>query len=336
MINGSNVLAVPSAVTIAFSAVQDVRIENLHFVDLPQDGIFIRNGGVRTKIKNNLIDGFCTRWYNGGGINIEMHTSAGSAGNYPTPPGDAVVLEENTIIARGPNFCKEDGTTPCSSDTQCKTTCGANAAVGILATWIGGENPPRVRIVNNQLEVTDKHVGIGCHGCRDSIIQGNTIIPYESQTGWSGLFTGIISEYPWPNGGPSWNLTIIENSIEGNGGAGDGRGILASSNSPESKNLLIAQNKITHKNIVSPLAALEVRGYSLFKVTENTLSQISGAPGMVFGNCGSGWKETSQGEIKDNVILLHENNPSSQILLKKVANLTFENNSPIIEPKIIC
>ncbi|MBI2102266.1 right-handed parallel beta-helix repeat-containing protein [Candidatus Woesearchaeota archaeon] len=336
MIDGSKVLTVPGSVTIAFSAVEDLTIENLHLLNVPQDGIFVRNGGVHTILRNNVIDGFCTRWYNGGGINIEMHTKEGDSGNFPTPPGETVLIEENLILARGPNFCKEDGTTACSSNAQCKTTCGADAAVGILATWVNGEFAPRVKMSNNKIEVTDKHLGIGCHGCRDSIIDGNTISPYESGTDWSGLFMGIISEHP--KAGPSWNLTIINNMIQGNGKPFDGRGILVSSNSPESKKLVLSKNTISNKNIVSNLAALEVRGYNDFEVRENTLTGISTVPGLVIGICDKNWKQTTGGKIESNTISLNVDNPSYPFVLRKVADLSFENNvlSPDIKPKVIC
>ena len=338
MIDGSKVLTVPGSVTLAFSAVEDLTIENIHLLNAPQDGIFVRNGGVHTTLRNNVIDGFCTRWYNGGGINIEMHTKEGDSGNFPTPLGDQAIIDGNTIIARGQNFCKEDGITACSSNAQCTTTCGADAAVGILATWINGEFAPRVSMSNNHIKVTDKHVGIGCHGCRDSVIDGNTISSYESGTAWSGLFTGIITEYPWPNGGPGWNLTVINNIIQGNGKPFDGRGILLSSNSPESKWLVVSKNTISNKNIVSNLAALEVRGYSNFEITDNIITKIGNVPALVVGICDKNWKTTTMGNIEGNVITLTNDNPSYPFILRKVADISIGDNqfTPSSAPKTIC
>ena len=74
-------------VTIGFSATENLTIESLVLHNVTQDGIFVRNGGVNTLIKNNLVDGFDMLSYNGGGINIEMY----NGGNLPATKESQVV-----------------------------------------------------------------------------------------------------------------------------------------------------------------------------------------------------------------------------------------------------
>ena len=47
-----------SAITIAFSAVDDTHVWNLKITDVPQDAIMLRNGGVGTSVMNTVIEGF--------------------------------------------------------------------------------------------------------------------------------------------------------------------------------------------------------------------------------------------------------------------------------------
>lgn len=344
-IDGSLVQTGPEAVTIAFSAVKDLRIEGLSIRNVPQDGIFIRNGGERTVIKNNLIDGHNMRWFNGGGINIEMHGN----GNYPPTKEFPALIEDNTIIMRAFPFCRGSETKTCYSDNDCNSdsSCGTNIfgivysnIIGILVTWIDGDSAPVVNIKNNKITVDNGHVAISCHGCRDSSIENNVIEFFDvskaggaggfspvKSTVLSGRFMGIISDLP--SGGYGKDIIISKNTILGSGKPKDGRAILLSSNHQDSVNAEISNNIIKNKNMASNLGAIVLHGYHDFKIIGNQISSIFNGPAMEIGGCEEGLLTTKSGEIKNNAFKdVNPLNPNfAAIVLKKTEGITLTDNS---------
>jgi len=305
VIDGSLVTTVPSSVSIALSAVEDVDIFRLTLRNVPQDGIFVRNGGVNTFIHDTIIDGHNLLWNNGAGINIEMH----SDGNLPVTSFSPVRIERNTIIVRGPSFCKENGKKICAFDSDCETSCGdISNTMGIVATWVGGQFAPVVKISNNVFKVTNSHTAIVCNGCRDSIIEGNMIESLSSPSQRSGLFTGIVSEHP--RGGYGRNISVLGNVIVGSGSPQDGRGILLSSNNVNSDLAIISNNKISNKNVLFALGAIGLRGYHDFIIKENKLTDIVNGPGIEIGNCNPGWLATRNGVVDNNEVMLSQGNPA--------------------------
>jgi len=307
-VDGSRVKTVPGAVSLAFSAVKNLRVEHLTLRNLPQDGIFIRNGGVDTVIQDNLIDGHNMLWYNGGGIIIEMHGD----GNLATTSALPVRIEGNTIIVRGPNFC--EGITGCVSNID-----------GIVATWVDGAAAPVVKIIANSLKVTNGHTGIACNGCRDSLIENNVIGALVSNTLRSELFSGIISEYP--RGGYGRNMTIMGNTIKGSGKPNDGRAILLSSNNAESEKAIIRNNIVTDKSVIYSLSAIGLRGYHDFVIEGNQLTGIAAGPGIEIGICDAGWLVTQKGVITGNNVNLGSANLAlNPITLRKTKDLSLSAN----------
>ncbi len=319
-VDGSLVKTIPGAVTLSFSAVKNLRIEHLIVRNAPQDGIFVRNGGINTVIKDNFIDGHNLLWYNGGGIIIEMR----SGGNLPTSSNSPVRIERNTIVVSGPDYCV--GTELCRSNI-----------VGIVLTWIDGDAAPVAMIKDNNLKITNAHTGIVCHGCRDSFIENNVIGPLVSNTQRSELFTGISSEQP--TGGYGRDLTISKNLITGSGKQGDGRAILLSSNDPGSEGVIINGNIIARKNVGYSLGAIGLRGYHDFTIEGNKLSDIGGGPGIEIGNCDAALLVTQQGVIQWNNVNLITSNPAlSPITLRRTKDISLEKNvvSPDKTPMTIC
>ncbi len=303
-VDGSRVKTTPGAVTLSFSAVKNLRVEHLSLRNLPQDGIFVRNGGVNTVINNNLIDGHNLLWYNGGGIIIEMHGD----GNLPVTSVLPVRIEGNTIFVRGPDFC------------QGSATCISNV-VGIIVTWVDGVAAPVAKIVGNTLKITNGHSGIACHGCRDSLVENNILEPLVSDTMRSELFTGIISEHP--RGGYGRNITIKGNTITGSGKLNDGRAILLSSNDLNSENAIIRNNIITQKNIMYSMGAIGLRGYHDFLIQGNQLTDIAAGPGIEIGNCDAGWLVTQKGVINENKVSLRLGNPAlNPITLRRTQEIS--------------
>lgn len=196
-----NISAYPS-VTIAFSAIEDTHIWNLHIENVPQDAIFFRNGGVRTSIMNTMIDGFNMKWHNGGAINIEMWGN-GNIGYKSSPSLEQrppVLVMGNTIISRSSFLDGQvhgiDFNRPINDNV--------------------GAAPPRVLIQNNKIQVTNNQTAIACFDCIDSTIMDNRIEPTNDG---NDRFTGI-------------NLTgggfqVLNNEIIGSEYVtNDGRGIL--------------------------------------------------------------------------------------------------------------
>lgn len=319
-VDGSLVKITPGAVTLSFSAVKNLRIEHLIIRNVPQDGIFVRNGGINTVIKDNFIDGHNLLWYNGGGIITEMR----SGGNFPVSSDFPLRIEKNTVIVSGPDYCI--GPEMCRSNI-----------VGIVMTWIDGNAAPVAMIKDNNLKITNGHTGIVCHGCRDSLIENNIIESLISNTPRSELFTGISSEQP--TGGYGRDLTISKNTITGSGKPGDGRAILLSSNDLGSEGAIINGNIIARKNIGYSLGAIGLRGYHDFVIEGNNLMDIGGGPGIEIGNCDSTLLVTQQGVIQGNNVNLISGNPAlSPITLRRTKDISLNENvlSPDKTPVTIC
>lgn len=245
-----------SMVSIAFSAMENLTIERLTLKNVPQDGIFVRNGGVNTVIKNNTIDGFNMLWFNGGGINTEYYIT----GNFPATKVAPVLIDGNTVIAKGPNYCYRQafGATCDSHDdcinypfekvtvadpkvgkavninfcTEqepgiCKGLCGTaqpgggsnlTGIVAMSSTKDKGEpRPAYVKITNNNIKASEFNSGINCVGCQDSVIKINTILPYESGTELSGLYHGILTAMHVKN------IEVSNNTVTGTGKLKDKR-----------------------------------------------------------------------------------------------------------------
>lgn len=324
-------------VSISFSAIEDTHIWNLTFHEVPQDGIFFRNGGVNTSIMNNLFDGFNMLWYNGAAINIEMYGNS-NIGNGTNPAVDErppVLVMGNTIISRTHHDSEVHGINfnrPTGND---------------LANANEGASPARALIQDNMIRVTNDQTAIACFDCIDSMIMNNDI-RYTSGEG-SGTFSGILVA-----GG---DVQVLDNEVRGRNVEKDGRGILVgpatdTSNPPEVDpdiapvNVLVAGNRVEGKRlrynttVVAPfsLAALEVRGIAQFSVLNNRLDEISStplnnhsAPGLVTGYCTSSIPSpTTDGVVAWNQVNAFDA-PGKVYSTRKVSDLLFAYNEQGIE-----
>ena len=323
-IDGSRVTDVPLSVLIAFSAIADTHIDNLSIVGAAQDAIFFKNGGVNTSITNTTIDGFNMHWGNGAGIHIEMWANA----NLPTDPALPVLISNNRIVARGSNFCNggpasENLRKPCDGDSQCASgRCGDGAVYAITAGKPGGASSPgpgaAVIISNNQVELTNRHYGIGSFFSAYTQIESNRIAAIGSATAWSGLSTGIVCT------GNTGTEIVQGNELDSVGLPNDGRGILLDGGAAVPK---VLGNTIVNRSVRPLLAEIELRGYpSAFEIANNSVANGSGSHGLVIGACGG--RLGSDGIVHDNLI----NMPGiagtvfRPIVLRNATNITLTNN----------
>jgi len=336
VIDGSRVTDVPLSVLIAFSAIEDTHIDSLSIVGAAQDAIFFKNGGVNTSITNTTIDGFNMRWGNGAAIHIEMWANA----NLPTDPATPVLISNNRVVARGPNFCNggpasENLRKPCDGDAQCASgQCGDGAVYAINAGKPGGASSPvpgaAVVISNNQVELTNRHYGIGCFFCARSQIEANRIVAIRSATAWSGLSTGIVCT------GNTGTEIVQGNELDSLGLPDDGRGILLSGGTTAAQ---VLGNTIVNRSARWNLAMLELRGYtSAFEIGSNSITGCGGAHGVVAGACGGGL--TTGGIVRNNLISMPglAGTVFRPIVLRNAANVTVTNNVtlPAVAPAVQC
>ncbi|MEM6992663.1 MAG: LamG-like jellyroll fold domain-containing protein [Myxococcota bacterium] len=281
--DGSLVTGVPS-VGIALSGTKLGVIDGLLLHDMAQDGIYLKNGGQETRVTNTLIDGFNMHWYNGGGINIEMHGDV----RYPGGP----LIEGNTIWARGPAFCTDDRQQPCDEDSDCtKGVCPATTQiVGITALTHAGAVTASPTIVDNHVAVYEGHLGIRCMTCEGSEISGNVIKAQLSTSARSGRMWGMLL------GGN--DLEVEENRIYGAGVPDDTRGVLVEGG----QGLRFANNVITNKNISHGSAAVTIRDQVDYAIHGNEISGITGAPALELGPPGCTGSSLQGGSVEDNFI----------------------------------
>ena len=283
-IDGSRVTDVPLSVLIAFSAIEDTHIDNLYIVGAAQDAIFFKNGGVNTSITNTTIDGFDMYWGNGAGIHIEMWANA----NLPTDPAIPVLIRNNRIVARGPNFCtggpaSENLRKPCDGNAQCASgRCGDGAVYAINAGKPGGSasSAPGAAVIisNNQVELTNRHYGIGSFFSAYTQIESNRIVAIGSATAWSGLSTGIVCT------GNTGTEIVQGNELDSMGLPDDGRGILLSGGTAAAR---VLGNVIVNRSVRPLLSEIELRGYaSAFEIASNSVANGGGSHGLVIGACG--------------------------------------------------
>ncbi len=344
--------------TIAFSAVKDLVIESLTIRNVPQDAIFVRNGGVNTIIRDNLIDGFNLRWYNGGGINLEYWTR----GNMLTTKEAPVIIERNTIIARQSNTCYGSETKMCSTDKDCGDNyyacpatskcadlkgcmtgekcpglCGSvqpsrlSQGVAIAVSSHSPELVPYVKIRDNILKLSNMHTGISCIGCQNSLIEGNRIEKYDTDTAGSGLFRGITAASSEKTSQVK-NLTIKNNQIIGSGRAGDGVAISLYGTS----NLILQNNEVKNKNLLAGYAVF-VGYFDHFQINDNTITGIKNGHGLQIGNeCQS---LTQNGIVSNNEIsVIDESKRYKPISTRGVKSVGFKDNrlDPNEKVQVIC
>ena len=326
---GSTCVAGPDAVsvTIIMSAVRDLLIDHLYIHDVPQDAILIKNAGDRTVVSHTVIDGFNMHWGNGGGVNMEMHTTA-------LIPGTSNI-HDNYIIARAPDFCANDMSTSCDQDSTCTTcsggscsagvcsggvrngkpctgTCGSAAVVGIAPTTIDtGSQQTRTIIANNRLELTDKHYGINGTGSDGMLITGNRMMPYDSGTLETKMYSGIQLNAVPSTSKPLRHVTISDNIILGGLVAGDRRAVLIDGGADEnalcvaagnpiscctgsgagdcnSRELHFTGNIITDKDPASATpTAVTIRGFDDMIVANNSVRNVKNGHGIEIGASGT-------------------------------------------------
>ncbi len=280
-IDGSQVTTLPLAVGVAMSGNRDLVIDRLLMRDMAQDAIFLKNGGQGTTVSNTRIESFNMRWYNGGGINIEMWGDV----NYPGGP----VLEDNVISAIAPAFCTDDGEQPCDEDSDCAAgVCPvSNQVTGIAVSTQPGASTATPKIIDNEIEVSEGNLGIRCMQCLGSEIERNAIIAVESKSLRSGRMWGMLL------GGS--DLTVTENLVLGAGVANDLRGILVEGG----KDLTFAGNRVERKNIGPGMgsAAVTIRGQEGYTVTDNLIVEIAGATALELGPGGCSGTAPLQGGV---------------------------------------
>ena len=251
------------AIAIALSGIKDTTVDSVRLVGISQDGIFLKNGGQNVKAVNNEILGFNLHWYNGAGINVEMHD------NIAYPGGPLIAGNEIWAIARP--FCTDDVTRPCDTDSDCVAgTCPQVTQVdGIGVTAVSGPNPGTADIIDNTVYVSEGNKGLRCVGCDGSEIAGNTVQSVPSSTPNSGRMWGMFAY-------AGNDLLIYDNEIIGSGNPGDVRGALIERGS----GLRFADNQIVGQNITLGSAALTIRDEVDYELTGNVVAEIESVPSL--------------------------------------------------------
>lgn len=291
-IDGSNVVTGPLAPGIAMSGNRDLVIDRVLMRDMAQDAIFLKNGGQNTSVTNTRIESFNMRWYNGGGINIEMWSDI----RYPGGP----LLQGNTISAAGPAFCSDDGRQPCDEDSDCVAGQCAPLYTGVAGIAVSAQASAKratPTIVENLVEVSEGNLGIRCLHCEGSRIDGNAIVAVESETLRSGRMWGMFLDGD--------GLVVTRNHVQGAGVEHDLRGVLVDGG----HNLTFVDNHIENKNVGAGYsAAVTIRNQEDYVVMRNTITGIEGRPALELGPGGCGVTVPQGGVVQDNTIeaLTHE------------------------------
>lgn len=269
-IDGGLVTTAPDAVTIAFSGTKDTHIHHMTFTDLPQDGIFLRNGGQNSVIEDNHFDGYNMRWFNGGAVNVEMWSNA----NYPTKADQPVIVRNNVFLATGPAVCSTNKLMTCTRDAD----CAANGACITEAMAVHANIPkatvpgstPYMEISGNDIRLTNRQYAISCKNCKDSRISNNTLsalvdaAPY-SDDGASGRYSGIHVL-----GGD--HVVVDNNTLDSNGLKNDERGILVDGGT----DVYLMNNTIKNRITRYGLDSIAVRTTKNFRLYKNTVTNSGG------------------------------------------------------------
>lgn len=248
-------------VAIALSSVRNTHIERLHLQDVPQDGIFFRNGGYDCSVKDTVIDGFNRRYFNGAAINLEMQPN-GIVAPQGAPLDDAHIanleIRNNTIIARGPlTYCSGSPFENCDRDAECTSgTCSVSPQVDLInanvtlayapasGDWTG-KYFPNPTIENNTLLTSASQVtAIECVSCEDTIVRKNCIAAFDTDLEADAATTACgdwIADLPGAtgpelNGAVTFNAILISELKSG-----------ITSVAPPAENFTIENNNITGK-----------------------------------------------------------------------------------------
>lgn len=242
------------APAIQFSGVTDSIIERLTIRDVAQDAIFLRNGGINVVVRDNLIDGFNMRWFNGAAINVEMHAD----GINPGQP----LITNNSIISR-----------------SLKPT--SNQIFGINVSRNGVATAPRVIITNNVIRLRDGHSGISVLDfAEDSLVQNNTLLAWPSPE--NTAFKGIHV---------MGDVDVIGNHITGGEKATVHRAIYAEGPaiSPFGP-ITVSHNTIVGWSLVSSdpatkasIGIISLKGYRDFTMIGNNVSNPAGGHVLSLG-----------------------------------------------------
>src|SRR5438132_2338572 len=297
-----------TAIGISLAALTDVKIYNLYLSDIAQDGIFLKNGGVRTEVHHNTINKCGKLWGNAGCINVEMHTGAANAANNP----GTVNISDNVINVTGPDFCDADFHVSCAQDSDCAGVggvCaiggGGSAVNGIQVVWTsdaGGTVPGKAIIARNRLELSDNHTGINTVGIQGGEIIDNRMAAFDSGTLMTQVYAGIIVQGATATVVRDALDTIIAgNVILGAGVANDRRPLLVSGSGATSARIKVNNNIFTNRNLRSSfLGAVEFRGVGGgdSEIIGNTIQNIAGNHALIVGN-----STGSAGDVADTKVL---------------------------------
>jgi len=188
-LDGSNITVPPNPPTINqelamdFQGVTNTKLERVVIQNVPQDGIYFRNG-FKNAVRNCIFDGTSLQWGNGGAVNYETKTDTANASQ------DPLLVEDSTFILDGPAFCDNNAATKCDADGTCGGgTCIGGGSVAISATGaIDNAVPPALTAVHNTIRLSNYHVGIVSSYGRNVKIIGNDIRAVPTRAG--GL-TGV-------------------------------------------------------------------------------------------------------------------------------------------------
>lgn len=329
-IDGGLVTNGPDAVTIALSGTKATHIHHLTFTNLPQDGIFMRNGGQNTLIEDNSFDGYNMRWFNGGAVNIEMWSNA----NYPTKPNQPVIVRNNVFLATGPAVCSTDKLMTCTRDADCAAngTCITEAMAvhaNIPQATIPGSTP-YLQVLNNHIRLTNRQYAISCKRCKESRISGNTIsaladvAPYFDD-GASGRYSGIHVL-----GGD--HVIVENNTLDSNGLKNDERGILVDGGT----NVYVMNNVIKNRLTRYGLDSIAVRTTNNFRLYKNTVMNSGGGNGIsIGGGCADFIPETGYGSVIGNQVSTPTLvAPKFPILIRKTPSIYLNSNGTTPYPSV--
>ena len=270
-----------NAGTIGFSRVRNTHVEGLEIVDVPQDAVFFKDSGLNCSVTKCRIDGFNMHWYNGAGVNLEMHD-----GYDPAYVG-TLRVEDNDITNRAPGFCTKWGlgdrtrSPVCVDNDDCDPKVQDNICLNLEVFGVKPSGlDASMYIANNRIRTTNLHWAIAVTGTGDgrTVVVGNTIEPLASapRNGpWPGRVQGIRTQ--------SANVDIIKNYIVGSGEFPDGTAINVAFEA-NSSDIDVARNVVTNFHTAGA-PAVEIRTFNGFTMRENRIENFRGGDGLVIGRC---------------------------------------------------
>lgn|GEM_PF-6444456 len=327
-IDGGLVTDTPDAVTIALSGTKDTHIHHLTLTDLPQDGIFMRNGGQNTLIENNVFDGYNMRWFNGGGVNVEMWSNA----NYPTTADSPVIVRNNLFIGRGPAVCSNSKLMTCIRDSDCGSNgkCITEAIAvhaGIPNATIPGSVPYMV-VENNEIRLSNRNYAVVCKHCKNSRITGNHIsalpaVAPHSDDAASGRYSGIHVL-----GGD--HVLVQNNTLLSNQLKNDERGILVDSGT----HVFVMNNYLEDRITRYALDTVAVRTTTSFRLYKNQVVNCGGGNGIsIGGGCADFIPETGYGSVLYNEVSTPTLvAPKFPLLIRKTPSIYLKGNTTSPSP----